>query len=83
MEMRNADETTLECILVMRTNFVSEISVWHEQSGTVMQVLEQELSSPFSSRPIDYHQLATALKRPLQTEEAQRCQLSSQVFDHV
>ena len=28
-------------------------------------------------------ELATALKRPLQTEEVQRRQLSSQAFDHV
>lgn len=62
MDMRNTDETMLERILVMRTNFVSEISVWHQQSDMVRKVLEQELISPFSSRPIDYHQLATALQ---------------------
>ncbi|MFN2099993.1 sensor histidine kinase [Altererythrobacter sp. MF3-039] len=62
LELKNAEASRLERILLMRTNFVSEVNVWHEQSGMVTEVLEQELASPFSTRPIDYHHLATILQ---------------------
>ena len=62
LDLQNAENGLQERILLMRTNFVTEISVWHEQSGQVAKVLEQNLASPFSSRPIDYHHLATTLQ---------------------
>lgn len=62
LDLANQESVALERVLVMRTNFVTEISVWHQQNSVLTQVLEQELASPFSSRVVDYHQLATTLQ---------------------
>ena len=62
LKLRNSTEAPLERILVMRTNFVTEIDVWHVSEGNPVKIIEQELASPFSSRPVDYHQLAAPLQ---------------------
>lgn len=68
LKLRNSSSVPLERILVMRTNFVTEIDVWHAREGEAAKILEQELASPFSSRPIDYHQLAAPLQLAPESE---------------
>ena len=56
--IKNDAQTPQERILMLRTNFMSEIDVWLATRIGVETILHQDQGSTFTSRPIAYHELA-------------------------
>ncbi len=56
--VRNDSPRALEPILVMHTNFMREIRIWWVTESGVEIILDQDVHSPFRSRPVQYHELA-------------------------
>ncbi|MEL6934642.1 MAG: sensor histidine kinase [Pseudomonadota bacterium] len=67
LPIANDSSSEAERVLLMKTNYVSEIDVWLKRQDGPERLLSQRRGSPFSSRPIAFHQLATSFT--LQPEE--------------
>lgn len=59
--LHNASDMPLKRFLMMRTNFMSEISVWFTSDTRSELLLEQDRASTFGDRPIRYHELIAPL----------------------
>ncbi|WP_165793449.1 sensor histidine kinase [Hyphococcus luteus] len=56
--VRNESARTLDLILVMHTNFMHDMTIWKASDDGAEIILNQDVHSPFRSRPVDYHELA-------------------------
>ena len=58
LPIRNISADQQDRILIMHTNFMSEISVHLATSTGISTIMQQDQSSIFASRPVPYHELA-------------------------
>ncbi len=58
LPIENESDAPVDRVLLLKTNFVTEIDVWLTRDGGGEQLLSQQLDSAFATRPIAFHQLA-------------------------
>ena len=57
LDVKNISDAPQDRMLMLLTNFMSEISVYFVTNGNTTQLLEQDKQSVFETRPVAYHEL--------------------------
>lgn len=64
LDIRNIDKRPITRIIDFGVNFMDEIDVFWQSQGRVEHIMSSDSHRPFSARQVKYHELATELSLP-------------------